>query len=246
MTSLNDYIIFVDESGDHSLESIDKEYPVFVLAFCIFKKLTYAETIVPNLIKFKFKYFNHDQVILHERDIRKAINEFSILQKSFVREAFQSDLSDIIKKSEFAIASVIIDKNKLKNQSANPTNPYHLGLKYGLDIVSRYLTKTCDSDEGTLHILFENRGKKEDSELVNEFHKICNHNESYKPYPFKIIILNKHSNSSGLQLADLVARPIGRYVLNKNQHNRAFNILCDKLICEDEKFEGVGLKVVTY
>ena len=32
----SDYIVYVDESGDHSLESIDINYPVFVLAFCIF------------------------------------------------------------------------------------------------------------------------------------------------------------------------------------------------------------------
>jgi hypothetical protein len=30
------YIVYVDESGDHSLQSIDPQYPVFVLAFCIF------------------------------------------------------------------------------------------------------------------------------------------------------------------------------------------------------------------
>ncbi len=40
--NFSDYIIYVDESGDHSLESIDKEYPVFVLAFCIFNKKIYS------------------------------------------------------------------------------------------------------------------------------------------------------------------------------------------------------------
>jgi hypothetical protein len=34
----SDFIIYVDESGDHSLESIDPDYPVFVLSFCIFRK----------------------------------------------------------------------------------------------------------------------------------------------------------------------------------------------------------------
>ncbi|WP_233079829.1 DUF3800 domain-containing protein [Rheinheimera soli] len=32
------YIVYVDESGDHSLQSIDENYPVFVLAFSIFHK----------------------------------------------------------------------------------------------------------------------------------------------------------------------------------------------------------------
>jgi hypothetical protein len=32
------YIVYVDESGDHSLNTVDENYPVFVLAFCIFHK----------------------------------------------------------------------------------------------------------------------------------------------------------------------------------------------------------------
>ena len=31
-------IVYVDESGDHSLELIDLDYPVFVLSFCVFEK----------------------------------------------------------------------------------------------------------------------------------------------------------------------------------------------------------------
>ena len=40
------YIVYVDESGDHALSSIDNNYPVFVLAFCIFHKGHYAEKVV--------------------------------------------------------------------------------------------------------------------------------------------------------------------------------------------------------
>ncbi|WP_338012591.1 DUF3800 domain-containing protein [Rhizobium sp. LCM 4573] len=36
--SYSDFIIYVDESGDHSLTSIDVNYPIFVLSFCIFEK----------------------------------------------------------------------------------------------------------------------------------------------------------------------------------------------------------------
>lgn len=28
----SDYVVYVDESGDHSLASIDRDFPVFVLA----------------------------------------------------------------------------------------------------------------------------------------------------------------------------------------------------------------------
>ena len=44
-----DYVVFVDESesGDHGLRTINPEYPVFVLAFCICRKDAYVQNIVP-------------------------------------------------------------------------------------------------------------------------------------------------------------------------------------------------------
>ena len=49
MPSFDDYIVYVDESGDHSLTSIDPQYPIFVLAFCLFDKEKYAEKIMTNI-----------------------------------------------------------------------------------------------------------------------------------------------------------------------------------------------------
>lgn len=65
------YVVYVDESGDHGLERIDPNYPVFTLAFCIFNKNHYAQRVVPSIEAFKFKHFGHDLVVLHETDIRK-------------------------------------------------------------------------------------------------------------------------------------------------------------------------------
>ena len=37
--SFSDYIVYVDESGNLGLgDKVDKEFPLFVLAFCILKK----------------------------------------------------------------------------------------------------------------------------------------------------------------------------------------------------------------
>ena len=32
------YIVYVDESGDHGMQTIDPQFPVFVLAFCVFRE----------------------------------------------------------------------------------------------------------------------------------------------------------------------------------------------------------------
>jgi hypothetical protein len=55
---------------------------------------------------------------------------------------------------------------------------------------------------------------------------------------------DKKCNSPGLQLADLVARPIGRKVLQPHQPNRAYDILQAKFRrSPDGTLFGWGLKV---
>lgn len=39
--SHSDYLIFADESGDHGLSSIDEQFPVFALVFCLVRKQDY-------------------------------------------------------------------------------------------------------------------------------------------------------------------------------------------------------------
>lgn len=66
----SDFIVYVDESGDHSLRTIDPQYPVFVLSLCVFLKDEYIHRITPAIRHWKFKTFGHDMVVLHESDIR--------------------------------------------------------------------------------------------------------------------------------------------------------------------------------
>ncbi|WP_370695226.1 DUF3800 domain-containing protein [Pseudomonas sp. FP1740] len=53
----SDFIIYVDESGDHGMQTLDPNYPMFVLAFCMFHKRHYCERVISALQKFKFKRF---------------------------------------------------------------------------------------------------------------------------------------------------------------------------------------------
>ena len=80
MTDFSDYVVYADESGDHSLEHIDKTYPVFVLCLCLFRKKHYVQRVVPRIQALKFEWFGHDAVILHEREIRKKAPPFEIFE----------------------------------------------------------------------------------------------------------------------------------------------------------------------
>lgn len=238
----SDYIVYVDESGDHSLTSIDANYPVFVLSFCIFRKDIYVETVTPRLRNLKFATFGHDMVILHEHDIRKKTGAFAKLSKE-PRESFMSKLTDIMKDSDFTLLAVLIDKRKLKSRYVNPAHPYHLAMEFGLERLYR-LMKEKKQDNNLTYLVCESRGAKEDKQLELEFRRICN-GENYfqKPLPFDIVIVDKKTNSEGLQFADLTARPIGLSFLRPKQQNRALEILEGKYYRDGfGKKEGFGLK----
>jgi hypothetical protein len=61
-SQFSDYIVYVDESGDHSLDVVYEEHPVFVLAFCIFKKHDYAQLVAPAICSLKFEFWGHDSI----------------------------------------------------------------------------------------------------------------------------------------------------------------------------------------
>ena len=243
MAGFSDFVVFVDESGDHGLESIDPGYPVFVLAFCIMRKSDYMTSIVPAIQAFKFRHFGHDNVILHERDIRKDIGAFSFL-KSMARKAeFLGELTEIVAKAPFTLICSIIQKEALKQRYVHPDNPYHVALGFGLERVHYYLqAQGVDTDR--THVMVERRGKREDAELELEFRRICDGgNYNGEHMPLEIVFADKKANLPGLQLADLVARPVGVNILRPGQANRAFEILENKFYTSpDGKRVGWGLK----
>jgi len=221
LNNFNDYIVYVDESGDHSLTSIDKDYPIFVLAFSIFQKNTYIKDIVPNFQKLKFKYFGHDIIILHENEIRRRKNDFKQLYNKEIFTSFIDDLSQTIRMSEFKIITCVIDKNALQPNLIKDSNPYHIALEFCLKELNNFI----DNKSKKTHIVVEKRGKKEDLELELEFRRLCDSRE----YNFDIILADKKTNSIGLQLSDMIARPIGKHFINSKEENRAYDIIKTKL-----------------
>lgn len=248
MDKFSDYIVYVDESGDHGMQKLDPNYPLFVLAFCIFHKSYYGNVVVSRLQRFKFKHFGHDLVILHEHEIRKEKAPFNIFNNREERIAFLDELTDIIDTSKFVLTTCVIDKTKLQQRHGEKENPYHLALGFGLERIYRFLEEKQQENLLT-HIIVEQRGKKEDNELELEFRRICaGANWFNQPLPFDVKFADKKINSAGLQLADLVARPVGMSILRPLQNNRAFDVLKPKFYCKGGRkdvghhYDGWGLK----
>lgn len=252
-TGFSDYIVDVDESGDHSLISINPVYPVFVLAFCIMHKRHYAERVIPSVEKFKFNYFGHDAIVLHEREIRKQTGDFVKLTDQELRSAFMNDFARIMEVNNYVVVACVIDKKRLKELKPAPEdglNAYHIALNFCLDGLCDFLDEKNQLSLRT-HILVECRGKKEDKELELEFRRLCNGKAlKNNPLLFDVVFLDKKTNAIGLQLADLIARPIGNHYLRSGQKNNAFEIIEKKFLCRGGRtqlgadYEGYGLKFV--
>ena len=223
-----DHIVFVDESGDHSLDSINERYPIFVLSLCVFKKETYIHQVAPALGMLKLSFFGHDTTVLHEYEIRKKEGAFHRLGKE-QREKLLEELHILIQQADFTLIPIVIDKASLKKSGIDTPNVYHLAMQYGLEMLYKYL-RDCSQEDLKTHVIFEARGKAEDLALEMEFRRVCDYqNSELKLLPFEIVIADKKTNSCGLQVADLVARPIGLSVLRPNQPNRAVEVIKNKI-----------------
>jgi hypothetical protein len=94
-------------------------------------------------------------------------------------------------------------------------------------------------------VVFESRGRVEDQTLELEFRRIMDltrmrgMNET-----LEFVCAPKSANSSGLQIADMTARPIGLHVLRPHQANRAWELIDRKLVrSRDGRLDGYGLKI---
>ena len=236
MTDFADYVVFVDESGDHSLTSIDPEFPVFALSFCVVSKADYIGTVVPAVQRLKFKYWGHDAVVLHEHEIRKTSGDFKFLRADrALRTGFMDDLTAMMAQAPITIFGTVINKAALKAKYISPNNPYEIAMLFCLERLHDFLMGRGQVGKH-VHVIFECRGKDEDRQLELEFRRICDDNQQwgYQKRDFtkmriEPVFVKKAANSAGLQLADLTARPMALSTLRPDQPNRAMDVIRTKL-----------------
>lgn len=241
----SDYVVYVDESGDHSLTSINPDYPIFVLVFCIFEIDSYIHETVPAVQRLKFKWFGHDTVIFHERELRKRQPPFAFADLSGTPELFLEELTTLVAESHFEIVACVIDKRAYLATGYRNENPYSIGLRFGLERVFRLLDDVNQTRRIT-HVIVESRGAKEDADLAETFDRTLQGLEIKSlGNTFRLRFVPKSINSTGLQLADMIARPVGISQLRPNQENRAWKAIQSKFWrSQRERSEATGLYLV--
>lgn len=211
-------LLFLDESGDHNLQIIDTKYPLFVLAGVIFDKDYYSQQVSMRIKRFKKRVLGTENVILHTADIYRNRHGFESLTNSIVRDKFYQELNRLIDNLDFTIVAAGIHKSKhLDRYGISAIDPYLLSLEF---VVERFIFSLDSSQEQGL-IVAESRGNQLDNQLelawlnlkIKGTRFIEPSRITSRISDFKIV--PKSKAMGGLEIADLIASPIGRQMLQK-------------------------------
>lgn len=225
------YVLFMDESGDHNLQSIDNNFPAFCLTGCIFEREYYKKAVRPSIDSFKHRFWGKADIILHSSDIRKHQGPFTFLGIPRKREEFYSAVNELIASLDFTIiAIVILKKPHLNSYGDGARHPYHLSLEFIMERYSMMMKRRANPVDG--YMMAESRGRHEDELLKNQYFNIKKFGTSFQPDLGRITSFRmekKAANIAGLQIADLVAYPIASKVLRPDKENKAFDEIIKKI-----------------
>ncbi len=238
------YFLFLDESGDHGLSNIDDNFPIFVLSGILINETDYT-TLEQTMLQIKQQFWSDKKVIFHSRDIRKCEKEFVVLFDEDIKREFYEKVNNLISTSNYEIVSSAIDKAKyIKRYGRLSDDVYEIALSF---IVERSVFSLDAKNETNkkLNIVIERRGKKEDKKLSEHFQTLCARGTGYviparlEMYEINISFKFKSDDIAGLQLADLIAYPIARHVLDPNRANPAFDTFVSKFYSRRGKIYGL-------
>lgn len=233
-------VMYVDETGDHSMTTIDPEYPVFALAACIFNQPGYTR-FEADLGAFKIAHLGDPGVILHSASISRARGDFRQLTDPDRRARFNAGLIQLIAGTEVTIVCAVVHKQRHAAVAQSVVHPYHYCLEV---VLERFALELRDRhDAGSM--IFESRNTFLDRQLRSEFARcLAFGTPNLQPQLLRrhvegITFATKRQNVAGLQLADLAASPMARSVIGRTARPD-FDAFWGKLRRDPRTGEAIG------
>ncbi len=216
--SADSYTIYLDECGQHVVGAEDK-FPVFVLAGAIIRDADYP--VVDAVWKrWKHENLGSEEIIVHEPDLRRRTGPF----RGEAGIAATTALGGALAGLDFDAVVVVVHRGDyLADYGVGPIDsslPEHAYLM-ALDFLMERCLFALDGQlgGGRAVVIAESRGPKEDAMLQHEFARLHLDGTSYISHTWfrqqlhpGIRFLSKLDNNTGLQIADLLARPVGMKV----------------------------------
>jgi Protein of unknown function (DUF3800) len=240
-------LLFLDESGSHNLTVIDPNYPVFVLGGVLLDR-DYAEgELEYKLRAFKRDLFGNENLILHTADLTRNRNGFEAMKDKAFREQCYLKLNQLMRELEYRVIACVIKKDgHLSRYGVSALDPYMFSLEV---LVERFAMEVGNHWHGG-EIVAECRSLELDKELGLAWENLRVQGSRFvtateiRNRIVGVTARPKLANVAGLQLADLVVTPIGRFVLGKPVHED-FRIVESKFRCDASgNYWGRGLVVL--
>lgn len=194
--------MFLDESGDHNLEVIDPQYPVFVLGGIIIDRVYAEDELEQQVRQFKLSLFGRDDIILHTAEITRSQGPFARMRGSGFRAEFYEQLNSLMRRLNYTVVACVIRKDEhFARYGLSAVDPYMLSLNV---LVERFCFEIGEHPGGGF-IVAEKRGPTFDHELAIAWLNLKVRGTSFlqaKTIEERISTLNtrgKKENIAGLQ-----------------------------------------------
>lgn len=243
------YTLFIDECGEPNLKNIDPTFPIFTLCGVLVsdEKLKWLESEIKSL---KRDLWDNEDIIFHSREIRNCSKNFVNLLNKDIKERFYGRINEILgTEGIYVIVCCCILKIPFVERFNTGEDVYGLSLKYLIERAIFHIDD-CSGDKAKLRIIVERRNPNENNALLKYYNGLRvtgtkwvtpeRLTDRIKSFNFG----HKKSNIIGLQIADLIAYPISRKILNPERPNPAYDIVSNHFYT----FMGakLGLKIIPH
>lgn len=218
-------ILFIDETGDHDLINISREYPIFGLLGIIFDYDYYTSNVQYEVDALKQKFLGTTNVILHTLEITRSKNSFAFCKDSIKRNSFYNAIDILLDKLDYTILFAVINKKDYVRAYTSRFDIYILTLEFIVERFYHYLKDLSNKGiNATGEIIAESRDNKLDKSINNAYDRILINGTGYisaskileKIKSFEIH--KKSENIVGLQVADLIATQLGRDHIGRRKY----------------------------
>lgn len=160
---------------------------------------------------------------------------------------FYENINKALSSHQYTVFASAIRKDTYIQRFGRLSNDvYELALSFIVERAVFFLDDENQTDK-QLEIVIEKRGKREDKKLEEHFQRLLARGTGFvnaqrlADYKMKIVFKSKRENINGLQLADLVAYPIARFVIEPGRANPAFELIESKIYAKAGKRYGIKI-----
>jgi len=251
------YTVYVDECGNHALNSKEKFTAFSLSGILVHERDDHA--LDESWRLWKREYLGSETKLVHEKDIRDKTQSFYCNGDSARRAEAIKSLDHRIKTLPFTGFVCILERDRFVKRfgtdnidTSLPRHPYLLTV----DLLAERIALAIDVQlgGGKVRWIIESRGPKEDAAFQYEFARLFLDGTAYlSPHFFRktffpgLEFRDKTSNSTGLQLADLQARPCAEKVMDPDTVPARWESFRAKLCRGRETAHSIlGLKVLPW